>query len=121
VRQANEILTRHDRHAIRIYGLALLFGEALSNALTKRGPPIPAHVEQVAGDCPAIGGDEEAMDDCRTWATCYHKGAPSICVAIVCRSSASRAHRVPEIAESTRTIAVRRCNLPWKLRFFDPE
>lgn len=39
--ETSEIVARYDRHAVRLYASALLFGEALANALRKSEAPPP--------------------------------------------------------------------------------
>lgn len=43
--EINELAARYDRRSIRLYANALLFGEALANALRKNEAPIPSGLE----------------------------------------------------------------------------
>ena len=65
-RQVDEIAARYDRHAIRLYASALLFGESVADALRKGATPVPdgllAHVERVAGRCAEISNGQNMQE-----------------------------------------------------------
>ncbi len=64
-REVSEIAKCYDRHSIRIYASALLFGEALADAVRKRdGPPPEAlerQVRRAAARCAELAGGDPVV------------------------------------------------------------
>lgn len=66
-REVSEIAACYDRHSIRVYASALLFGEALADAVRKQEGPAPAGLEaairRVAARCVELAGGEPAVPE----------------------------------------------------------
>lgn len=62
-REVKDIASRYERHAVRLYASALLFGEAFADALRKEEGPPPASLHQrlanVASGCASIAKESE--------------------------------------------------------------
>lgn len=63
-REVSDIAACYDRHSTRVYASALLFGEALADAVRKQEGPVPAGLEaeirRVAARCVELAGGEPA-------------------------------------------------------------
>ena len=63
-REVNEIASRYERHAVRLYASALLFAEAFADALRKEQGPIPDSLQQrlanVATRCAGLASGNPA-------------------------------------------------------------